>query len=88
MKDEQEHDYYRVQVTKKSYTEVYIKVPKGVEVTFRDKNLIKEATVKTASKYDWDDYGWEEDLDVDGVVKVSEKEATSYVYYDAYDFKK
>jgi hypothetical protein len=84
---EEEHDYYKVLVTKRSYTDIYIKVPKGEKVTFRDRNLIKEATVRTTTKYDWDDYGWEDDLDVDGVEKVSEKEAIEYSYYDAFDFK-
>jgi len=83
----EEHDYYRVQVNKKSYTDVYIKVPKGETVTFKDRKLIKEATVKTITKYGWDDYGWEDDLDVDEVEKVSEKEAISYTYYGGYDFK-
>jgi hypothetical protein len=83
----EEHDYYRVQVTKKSYTDVYIKVPKGETVTFRDRNLIKEAAFKTVTKYDWDDHGWEDDLDVDAVEKVSEKDATQYTFYDGFDFK-
>jgi hypothetical protein len=77
----EEHDYYRVQVTKKSYADVYIKVPKGETVTFKDRKLIKEATVKTVAKYDWDDYGWEDDLDVDEVEKVSETEAIAHTYY-------
>ena len=84
---EEEHDYYRVSVIKKSYTDVYIRVPKGEEITFRDRKLIKEATVKTTTDYDWDDFGWEDDLDVDEVEKVSEKEATQYTYYNAFDFK-
>lgn len=83
----EEYDYYVVEVTKKSHTEVYIRVPKGETVTFRDRKLIKEATVKTITPYDWDDYGWENDLDIDGVTKVDEKEATQYVFYDAHDFK-
>lgn len=83
----EEYDYYRVGVTKKSYTDVYIRVPKGETVTFKDRKLVKEATVKTIDKYDWDDYGWEDDLDIDEVASVDEKEATSYQFYDAYDFK-
>jgi hypothetical protein len=83
----EEYDYYKVDVTKKSYTNVYIKVPKGELVSFGHRKLIKEATVKTVTKYDWDDYGWENDLEVDGVSKVSEKEATEYVCCDAHYFK-
>jgi hypothetical protein len=83
----EEHDYYRVQVTKHSYTDVYIRVPKGETVTFKDRKLIKEATVKTTTKYDWDDYGWEDDLEVHEVEKVSEKDATQYTFYDGFDFK-
>ena len=83
----EEYDYYKVEVTKKSYTDVYIKVPKGETVTFKDRKLIKEATVKTVTKYDWEEYGWEDDLDVDEVEKVSETEAIAYTCYDGYDFK-
>ena len=83
----EEYDYYRVGVAKKSYTDVYIRVPKGETVTFRDRKLVKEATVKTIDRYGWDDYGWEDDLDIDEVASVDEKEAIVYKFYDAYDFK-
>jgi hypothetical protein len=83
----EEYDYYKIAITKKSYTDVYIRVPRGEVVSFHHRKLIKEATLKTITKYDWDDFGWENDLDVDGLSKVSEKEATEYVYYDAHDFK-
>lgn len=83
----EEYDYYRVQVVKKSSTDVYIRVPKGETVSVRDQKLIKEATVRTIRPHDWDDYGWENDLDVDEIEKVSEKEATEYVFYDGFDFK-
>lgn len=78
-----EDEYYRVTVAKKSYTEVYIKVPKGDKVEFKDRTLVKEATVKTVDKYDWEDYGWENDLEIEMIEHIDEKAAKGYDVYDA-----
>lgn len=83
----EEYDYYLVEVAKKSHTEVYIRVPKGEKVTFRDKKLIKDATVKTVKEYDWDDYRWEDDLEINGISLIDEEEAIEYKFHDANDFK-
>lgn len=86
MEEEQEYDYYEVEVVKKSYTMVYIKLPKGEVITPKDGKLITEATVETIDKHDWDDYGWADDLDVGRVKKISEENATCYEVYDATEY--
>jgi hypothetical protein len=83
MEEEQEYEYYEVEVTKKAYASVYIRVPKGVEITFRDSRVISAATIETVGDYDWDDYGWEGDLETGGIWKVSEDKVGGYDVYDA-----
>jgi hypothetical protein len=83
---EEEYDYYEVEVAKRSYSTVYIKVPKGDEVTWKHTKIIANAAVETLDSYDWDDYGWSKDLEIDGVKKVSEKDANSYEVYDATEY--
>lgn len=79
----EEYDYYQVDVVKKSGTQVYIKVPKGRKVTFRDRELVRKATVETVENYDWDDYGWERDLEIEGIAEVDKRDAIQYDVYDA-----
>lgn len=84
--EEQEYDYYEVEVTKSSHSTVHIKVPKGDEVTRKHTKIITNAAVETLDDGDWDDYGWSDDLQIYGIKKVSEKEATSYEVYDATEY--
>ncbi len=86
MEEEQEYDYYEVEVAKRSHSTVFIKVPKGEKVTSKNTKIITNAAVETLDKYDWDDYGWSDDLETYGIKKVSEKEATSYEVYDATEY--
>jgi hypothetical protein len=79
----EEYDYYMVELVKKSISEVYIKVPKGDKIEYKDHRLIAQAAKETVGKYDWDDYGWEKDIDINFIEKVDEDEAISYDVYDA-----
>lgn len=79
----EEYDYYQVGVAKRSYVDVYIKVPKGDSVSFKDRALVREATVETIHKLDWDDYGWENDLEIEGIVRVDGEDLVGYKVYDA-----
>lgn len=83
MEEEQEYEYYEVDVTKKAFSTVFIKVPKGEELTWKHNKIITNAAVETLDSGDWDDYGWSEDLETYGIKKVSEKDATCYEVYDA-----
>lgn len=56
-------------------------------MTYRDRKLIKDATVKTVTEYDWNDYRWEDDLEINTISSINEEEATGYIFYDAHDFK-
>lgn len=62
---EPEYDYYEIEVEKTSTTQVYIKVPKGLninELDYKEKTqLLKEAVDETVARYDWSDsdyYDW------------------------------
>ena len=83
---EEEHDYYIVEVIKKSYSEVYIKVPKGEEITSRDSRLISEVAKQTLEESDWDDFGWADDLDTNSIRKTSQETAKFYEVYDATEY--
>lgn len=80
-----EYDYYKVDLVKKSYTEAYVKIPKGEKLKFQDVNLLIPEFIEDIHDYDWDDFGWEKDVDIHEISKVSEKEATIYPVYDATD---
>jgi hypothetical protein len=86
MEEEPEYEYYVVEVEKKSYSEIYIKVPKGEEITWRDKKLISEATVETLDEGDWDDYGWADDLETNSIRKTTRETAKFYEVYDATEY--
>jgi hypothetical protein len=83
---EEEHDYYIVEVVKKSYSEVYIKVPKGEKITSRDSRLISEVAKETLEKSDWDDCGWADELETNSIQKTTRETAKFYEVYDATEY--
>ena len=82
---EDEYDYYEGMVMKKSYTPVYLKVPKNRTITFADTKLLGIAAKKTTDSSDWDDWGWEKDVGINEIRKVSENDATAYPVYEVTD---
>lgn len=84
---EEEYDYYKLELIKRSYTDAYIKVPKGERLTIRDCNrFLPETIEQTIEDCDWDDFNYQHDCDIDNFSKVSEEEATVYAVYDATDY--
>lgn len=76
--------FIELKVVKKAHSLVYVEVPDGTNlkdlwhaVNYKAIGRIAEDTV---GDYDWDDYGWEEDIDVIGIKQVSEEEATQFEY--------
>lgn len=80
---EPEYDYFEVEVERISTTQVYIKVPKGLNINklpYSEKNqLLKDAVGETIARYDWedsDDYEWNTSK------QVSEDEAEQFDVYE------
>lgn len=80
---ENKYEYYKIETIKKSFTDVYIKVPTGRKIEFRDTVLVGRAAKKTINDYEWDDWGWENDVEINSIEKVTEEDAEIYSIYDA-----
>jgi len=80
---EPEYDYYEVEVERVSITQVYIKVPKGLNINklpYKEKNqLLKDAVEETIARYDWEDT---DDYDWNSSQLVSEDEAEQFDVYE------
>lgn len=76
-------EYIRLAVSRSEWTEIYLKVPKGWRPSGRDYKLIGQATKETVSDHDWDNYGWENSVDVQEQEPVNEEEANLYKVFDA-----
>ncbi len=76
-------EYICVEVTRTESTDLYLKVPKGWRPTGRDYKLMGRAAKKTTRDGDWDNYGWENDVEVQGHKPVDAKEAEQFQTFDA-----
>jgi hypothetical protein len=80
-----EFKYLEVEVTRTEGSTLYLKVPGNFDHTKlrrdRDKILVK-ACKETLDDYDWDNNGWELDLEVQSVKEVTEKIAGQYCMYE------
>ena len=74
--------FLKVQVVKKSHTDVYIEVPDDFEprdiMHHKYREQIGKIAEETTQTYDWDEYGWEEDVDVEAASVVEESEAKEH----------
>ena len=75
-------EYICVEVTRSESTDLYLKVPKGWRPSGRDYKLMGRAAKETTSDSDWDSYGWENDVEVQGHKPVDAKEAEQYQIFD------
>lgn len=76
-------EYICVEVTRTESTDLYLKVPKGWRPSGRDYKLMGKAAKETTRDGDWDNYGWENEVDVQGHKPVDAKEAEQYLIFDA-----
>lgn len=81
-------EYICVEVTRSESTDLYLKVPKGWRPSGRDYKMMGRAAKETTSDSDWDRYGWENDVEVQGHKPVDAKEAEQYRVFDARDLLK
>ena len=77
-----EYQYYEVDVTKTVSSKVYIRVPKGEEISLWDDQLIKRATRKTIDKFDWVDPG-HENINIQNINPIHCDRVFIYDVYDA-----
>lgn len=77
-------EYIRVEVTRSQSTQLFMKVPKDWRPSGRayDYKLMGMAAKETTENYDWDDYGWEDTIEVQSYKPVDAKEAESYSIFD------
>jgi hypothetical protein len=76
-------EYICVEVTRTESTDLYLKVPKVWRPARRDYKLMGRAAKETTRDGDWDNYGWENEVDVQGHKPVDAKEAEQYLTFDA-----
>lgn len=74
--------YLKVQVARKAWTDLYVSVPDSFQKDdlrkwmYRDK--VAKIAAETTDGSDWDSFGWEEDLEINGIQEVDEVEARSF----------
>lgn len=76
-----ESEFLRVEVSRKQYATLYLKVPKGWRPKGKDRKILEEAAKETVDNYDWDDFGWEFTIEMESWKTCDEREATSYSFF-------
>lgn len=75
--------YLKVEVTRTESTELYIEVPDefdGATIMHQSfQERIGKIAMETTDSMDWDNYGWEENIEVQSVKTVSKDEAEQYM---------
>ena len=77
-----EFKYLEVEVTRTEGTTVYLKVPYAFDRKKLSTELLAKACKETCDEYDWDNTGWEHDVEWQSVKEVPEKDATAYNVYE------
>jgi hypothetical protein len=75
--------FFKLSVSRSETTDVYLKC--NDLMTPRDAMRcpdIGEACHETTDDTDWDNFGWEHDVEVHGCVEVSEEEANQFQVFD------
>lgn len=71
--------FFKLEVIKKSVAQVYVEMPDDVEVAeMMDYADAGRAALFTAGVHDWDDRGWENDVEVLSAQDVTEEEANEF----------
>jgi hypothetical protein len=75
-------EFLRVEVTRTQSTELYLKVPNGWRPRGRDYKILGKAAKETTDRSDWDDYQWENTVEMQSCSVCQEKEATQFRLYE------
>ena len=71
--------FFKLEVIKKSVAQVYIEMPNDVDVAeMMDYADAGRAALNTTNSLDWDDRGWEGDVEVLSAQDVTEEEAKKF----------
>lgn len=74
--------FLKVQVARKAWTDLYVSVPDSFQKDdlrkwmYRDK--VAKIAAETTNSSEWDEYGWEEDLEINTIQEVDEIEAIAF----------
>ena len=76
--------YYKIEVTRTSSTDIYVKMPDGTAVNSMMRYpRIGQAAKETAPQdHEWDDHDWPATVEIQGVNEVPEQEATEFAVFD------
>lgn len=77
-----EFEYLRLEIVRNESTDLYLKVPKGWRPKGKDYKLVGKAAKETVSDYDWDNYGRENNVEIQSCVSVEADEAELYTIFD------
>jgi hypothetical protein len=74
--------WFELNVVRKSYTSIYVEAPDGVTPAMlmlaKNSREIGRIADETTDRHDWDDFGWEEDVEVTSVKEVTEEKAKEF----------
>ena len=75
--------FFKLEVIKKSVAQVYIEMPDDADpVKMMDYADAGKAALESTTSDDWDDRGWEEDVEVLSAMDVTEEEARQFDVFD------
>lgn len=79
-----EFKYLEVEVSRQQNSFVILKVPYSFDpkTLRRGPKFLGRACEKTLMDSDWDDYGWQQDIECQGYKEISEKDATAYEVFE------
>lgn len=75
-------EYICLDISRTESTEIYMAVPKGWKPTYKDNATIVKAAKETHD-FDWDKFGWENNVEVNGYRTVDASEAKQFGIFDA-----
>lgn len=77
-----EFEYLRVGISRQTYTDIYLKVPKNWRPTGRNTRVLGKAAAETTRSSDWDAYGWENTVEMQEHEVVPATEAEQFMVYE------
>lgn len=74
--------YLKLEITRTEGTDIYVKVPDDFDhnalIRAEHAGKIGRIAKETVMNGEWDNYGWEENIEVQSIKVVPESEATQY----------
>ena len=80
--DVDDFEFLSVEISRKQYTTIYLKVPIGWRPKGRDYKLLAKAAEETTERYDWDECAWPHTVEMESFAVCDKNEAQRYLYYE------